>query len=79
VASGLSLAIVLLVNDVSGEYRIGQETSDSKLLDRAKRKYGWIERLTRVRFLVFLAFWGLVGIHTLLLCQQHAMLVFPFI
>jgi hypothetical protein len=64
--SVLSLAIVFLVNDVNGEYRIAQNTNDAKLLRTAQSKFGRIERLSRFRFLVLLAFWGLVGTHAVL-------------
>jgi hypothetical protein len=64
--SVLSLAIVFLLNDVNGEYQIAQDTRDAKLLKAAQSKFGWIERLSRFRFLVFLAFWGLVGTHMVL-------------
>jgi hypothetical protein len=64
--AALSVALVYLVNDVSGQYRIAQDTGDAELLNAAERKFGWIERLSRIRLLVLLAFWGLVGIHALL-------------
>jgi hypothetical protein len=51
---------------VNGEYQIAQDTRDAKLLKAAQSKFGWIERLSRFRFLVFLAFWGLVGTHMVL-------------
>ena len=65
-AAVLSIVIVYLVNDVSGQYRIAQDTGDATLLEAATNKYGWIERLTRLRLLVLLAFWGLVGTHAVL-------------
>jgi hypothetical protein len=70
-AAVLSILIVYLVNDVSGEYRIAQETGDGKLLQAATGKYGWIERLTRVRFLLLLGFWGLVGTHAFLYANSN--------
>lgn len=48
----LSLVIVFLVNDVRGESRIAQDTGDGKLLKAVSDKFGWIERLSRVRLLV---------------------------
>src|SRR5262249_45752489 len=72
-AALLSIAIVYLVNDVSGEYRIGQEKGDSSLLKAAERKYGWIERLARFRFLVLLAFWGLVGTQAFLYANSQGL------
>jgi hypothetical protein len=65
-AAVLSILIVYMVNDVSGQYRIAQEHKDDKLLEKAKSQYGWIERLTRFRFLLLLGFWGLVGTHAFL-------------
>ena len=62
----LGLVIVFLVNDVSGESRIAQDTGDDKLLKAASDKFGWIERLSRVRLLVLLLFRGLVGTHAVL-------------
>jgi hypothetical protein len=64
--SVLSLAIVFLLNDVNGEYEIAQKINDDKLIKSAQNKLGWIERLSRFRFLVLLAFWGLVGTHMVL-------------
>jgi hypothetical protein len=65
-AAGLSMLIVNMVNDVSGEYRIAQDTQDAELLKAATSKYGWIERLTRIRFLLLVGFWGLVGTRAVL-------------
>jgi hypothetical protein len=63
--------IVYLVNDVSGQYRIAQETTDDKLLAKATSKFGWIERLVRLRFLLLLVFWGLVGTHAFLFANSQ--------
>ena len=60
----VSLVIAFLVNDVSGASRIAQDTGDGKLLRAASDKFGWIERLFRVRLLFLLLFWGLVGTST---------------
>jgi hypothetical protein len=65
-AAALSILIVYMVNDVSGQYRIAQEMKDAKLQERATGQYGWIERLTRVRFLLLLGFWLLIGTHAFL-------------
>ena len=54
----LSLVIVFLVNDASGESRIAQDTGDGKLLKAASDKFGWIERLFRVRLLFSVAVLG---------------------
>jgi hypothetical protein len=64
--SALSVVIVYLLNDVSGQYRIAQDINDSELLNAAQYKFGWIERLARFRFLVLLLFWCLVGTHAFL-------------
>jgi hypothetical protein len=69
-AALLSIVIVYLVNDVSGQYRIAQETTDNKLLAKATSKFGWIERLVRLRFLFLLVFWGLVGTHAFLFANS---------
>jgi hypothetical protein len=65
-SSLLSLALVFRVNYVSGEYRIAQQTSDLELLHAAERKFGWIERLARLRLLFVILFWCLVGTHAML-------------
>lgn len=62
----LSLWIVLRVNDASGEYEIAQEQKNAGLLQAAERKFGRTELLARVRLLVFIAFWLIVGVHALL-------------
>jgi hypothetical protein len=64
--SVLSLAIVFLVDDASGEHRIAQATRNSKLVEAAKAKLAWIERLKRIQFLVWVVFWVLLGPHMLL-------------
>jgi hypothetical protein len=57
---------VYMVNDVSGQYRIAEDMQDAELLKAATSKYGWIEWLTRIRFLLLLGFWDLVGTHAVL-------------
>jgi hypothetical protein len=56
-SSALSLALVFLLNDASGEYRIARESNDRALLTAAEQKFGWLERLSRVRLLFVLLFW----------------------
>jgi hypothetical protein len=70
-ASVLSIAIVYLVDDVSWRYRHAKRRNDAKLLEAATSKYGRIERLTRFRFLLLLAFWGLVGTHAFLYANSQ--------
>ena len=62
----LSVIIVLSVHDVSGEYRIAQETDNDDLRRTAQRKLGWIERLARFRLIILLIFWALIGTHAFL-------------
>jgi hypothetical protein len=66
VGSILSIWLVFRTNDVSGEYRIAHEAADSVLLRAADRKLGRLERFARLRLVVFLIFWVLVGFHALL-------------
>jgi hypothetical protein len=70
-ASVLSIAIVYLVDDVSWRYQLAKRRKDAKLLQAATSKYGWIERLTRFRFLLLVAFWGLVGTHAFLYANSQ--------
>jgi hypothetical protein len=58
---------------VSGEYRIAKDKDDSTLLKAAERKYGWIERITRLRFLVLLVFCGLVGTQAFLYISSRGL------
>ena len=62
----LSLWIVLRVNDANGEYQIAQEQKNSLLLAAAERKFDRTELLSRVRLLVFIAFWLVICAHALL-------------
>jgi hypothetical protein len=62
----LSVAIVLWVDDASGQYRHAVAKGDSSLLSRADAKFRWIERMARFRLVLFLVFWLLVAVHALL-------------
>ena len=62
----LSVWVVLRINDASGEYRIALDQSNVDLLRTAERNFGRTEFLARVRLLVFIAFWLVVGVHALL-------------
>ena len=64
--SVLSLSIVFLIDDTGGQYRVGVQTGDIALVARAKRKLGWIERLARLRLVLAVMFWLIVGSHTVL-------------
>jgi hypothetical protein len=77
VSALLSAVLVPLVNDVSGEFEIVQKQRDRELDAAAQRenreleatalrKFKWIERLARVRFLLVLSLWMLVGGHMIL-------------
>jgi hypothetical protein len=64
--SVLSLVIVFMIDYASREYRFAGETRDANLLRVAERKFGWIERVSRVRLLIVVLFWVLVGTHATL-------------
>jgi hypothetical protein len=65
-ASALSILLVFWVDDVSGKYRIAQDTNDAELIRAEERKFGWIERLARLRLVFVILFWCLVGAHATL-------------
>ena len=65
-ASVLSILLVYWTNDISGQFRIAKTSGDAELLKRATVRFGWLERLSRLRLLFVLAFWLLVGTHALL-------------
>jgi hypothetical protein len=75
----VSLALVFLVNDASGEYRIAHSSGNDGLLNAVERKFGWIERLARLRLLVILLIlvprWGARNT----LRQRYSMLVYAFV
>jgi hypothetical protein len=76
--SVLSIGIVYLVDDVSWKYRRAKRRNDAKLLEKATNWYGGIELLTRVRVLVLLGFWGLVGTQAFLYANSRRLcLSFP--
>jgi hypothetical protein len=78
VGSLLSVALVFLVNDASGEYRIARDADDKELLNASERKFGWIERIARLRLLVVLLFWCLVATHAMLyINSQHCWFSLP--
>ena len=62
----LSMTIVFLVDDIHGELEIALAQRNLGLQKAAERKFGWIERLARLRLLMFIAFWLIVGAHALL-------------
>ena len=77
-AASLSIVLVYRVDYVSGVYRIAQDKGDTELLEAAKYKYGWVERLSRLRLLVVLTFWGLIGTHTFLYANSSQGWCFTF-
>lgn len=66
VGSLLSLLLIILMNDAMGKYRIGHEINDQTLLHSVSVQFGWIERISRVRTLIFILYLSIAGIHTLL-------------
>jgi hypothetical protein len=69
--SALSLAIVFMLDHLVREYKIAQEDGDLELMRASERKFGWIERLSRLRFLLFIVFWLMVGTHAILYFNSH--------
>jgi hypothetical protein len=65
-ASVMTIVIVFLVNDVAGEYRIAEKNNDGLLRLRAANKLIITERLTRIRLIVVVLGWLLVGGQALL-------------
>ncbi len=64
--SALSIVLVFWLDYVSGKYRIAQDTHDAELIRAEERNFGWIERLARLRLIVVILFWCLVGAHAML-------------
>jgi hypothetical protein len=62
----LNVAVVCWIDYVGHDYRDAAEHHDQRLLARAEHKFGWIERLLRLRLLLVLAFWVIVAGHTVL-------------
>jgi hypothetical protein len=65
-ASAMSIVLVFWMNDIAGRLRIAKETSNTDLYARGMGELGWMERFARVRVLLVLSFWILVGAHALL-------------
>ena len=61
-----SIAIVYLVDAANRDYREAVENNDRVELARIEQKLSWVERLVRLRFILTLAFWILVGAQTFL-------------
>jgi hypothetical protein len=61
----LSLGIVFWIDDAAGEYRNAEKNGDPAQLNSANRKLGWIG-LARLRLVLMLALWFLVGGQALL-------------
>ena len=62
----LGLAIVFLVDDAAGQYHLAKAERKDELVARSETKFRAIERLTRLRLVLFVVFTLLVGAHTLL-------------
>ena len=56
-AAGLSIVLVLLINDAEGKRQIAETTDDVELAFHAMRLSAWVERLDRVRLIASGAFW----------------------
>lgn len=62
----LSVALVFLVDDAGGQYRLATTQGDKALRARAEQKLRWIERLARGRFMLLLLFLIIAGGQALL-------------
>jgi len=62
----ISIGILFWIDNVARDYRFAREHGDGPLLARSERRFGHVERLVRFRLLLVIAFWLLVGAHTLL-------------
>jgi hypothetical protein len=62
----LSVAIVFLVDDAAGQYHLAKTEGKDELVARSETKFRAIERITRLRLILFIVFTLLVGAHTLL-------------
>jgi hypothetical protein len=71
VVSVLSLALVFMVSSVNGEYEIAAESGDKTALKIAERKFGYLQRIGRLRFIFALLFWLLVIGQALLYLNQR--------
>jgi hypothetical protein len=65
-AALISIGALFWIDNVARDYRFATERRDGPLLAHAERRFGRIERLLRFRLLLLLAFWLLVGVHTVL-------------
>jgi hypothetical protein len=65
-AAILGVIIVFMVDSAARELRYATNKKELKLQNKAVHKFGRIERLARVRFLLVAMFWLLVGGHTVL-------------
>jgi len=62
----LSLFIILRLDYVFREYRYAVDHGREEIRSKTDRKFFIVELATRVRFILFLAFWMIVGGHTFL-------------
>ncbi|WP_315826105.1 hypothetical protein [Bradyrhizobium sp. SZCCHNG3015] len=73
----LSLTSYYLVDWNYRKYCVANDTQDPSLAREALLQFVWIERLTRVRSLLFLAYCALVGFHALLVFNSHSCWFIP--
>jgi hypothetical protein len=65
-SSALSVWLAFWINDAGGKYRIAKSNNDAELLRSTATEFGWIERVSRLRFVIVLAFWLLIGVQAIL-------------
>jgi hypothetical protein len=73
----LSLATVYLVDWDFRKYRVAVETRDTVLAAEAIRHFGRIERLARVRTMLFIAYCVIVALHAVLVFNHQACVFTP--
>jgi hypothetical protein len=73
----LSLAIVYLVDWNFEKYRIAVETRDAALAEDAQWHFRWIEYVSRLRTLLFVAYCVLVGFHAFLILNARSCWITP--
>jgi MFS family permease len=66
VVATLTFILVFWLDDVYGEHKNAKSLNQTQLVGAAERKFGWIERISRLRFVLVITLWLLVGAQALL-------------
>jgi hypothetical protein len=62
----LSVVIVFWLDNIFGDLEYATETENLEMQKRCQMMLGWIERLMRLRLVLVLLFWVMIGGHALL-------------